>query len=307
VKPRDTAALLVLSLVWGAAFLFIRTAVHDISPLTVVAGRLTIAAIVLVPAALLTRSAMPPRASWPSLAFMATFNNVIPFTLITTAEKHISSSLAGTLIGTMPLFVLIITWLFATEQPDVEKVAGLLIGFVGAVMLIGPDLRDLTGANTLGEFAVLAAAVSYAASTVVARQYSRGAPLALASGQMVLGAAMAVPLALIFDGAPDMDVSLKAALALLALGLLSSGLAYIIFFTLVQRLPATKVSIVTYLAPIVAAFLGWLVYDETIGANLFLGLALILVGVMTVNGSVRLLAGRFRGGSLEPAKDEGPL
>ncbi len=307
MKPRDTAALLVLSLVWGAAFLFIRTAVHDISPLTVVAGRLTIAAIVLVPAALLTRSAMPPRASWPSLAFMATFNNVIPFTLITTAEQHISSSLAGTLIGTMPLFVLIITWLFATEQPDVEKVAGLLIGFVGAVMLIGPDLRDFTGANTLGEFAVLAAAVSYAASTVVARQYSRGAPLALASGQMVLGAAMAVPLALIFDGAPDADVSLKAALALLALGLLSSGLAYIIFFTLVQRVAATKVSIVTYLAPIVAAFLGWLVYDETIGVNLFAGLALILVGVMTVNGSVRLLAGRFSGGSLEPAKDEGPL
>jgi drug/metabolite transporter (DMT)-like permease len=154
---------------------------------------------------------------------------------------------------------------------------------------------------------VLAAAFSYAASTVVARQYSRGAPLALASGQMVLGAAMAVPLALVFEGVPDADVSLKAALALLALGLLSSGLAYIIFFTLVQRVAATKVSIVTYLAPIVAAFLGWLVYDETIGVNLFLGLALILAGVMTVNGSVRLLARRASGSAIGTAKNDPSL
>jgi drug/metabolite transporter (DMT)-like permease len=307
VKPRETAALLLLSVVWGAAFLFIRTAVQEVSPLTVVAVRLTIAAIVLVPAALLTRSAMPPRASWPSLLFMATFNNVIPFTLITAAEEHISSSLAATLIGTMPLFVLVVTWLFATEQPTLEKVAGLLIGFIGAVVLIGPDLRDFTNASTLAELAVLAASVSYAASTVVARQYSRGAPLALASGQMVIGALMAVPLALAFDGVPDVGISLKAALALLALGTLSSGLAYIIFFTLVQRVAATKVSIVSYLIPIVATILGWLVYDEAIGVNLFLGLALILVGVMTVNGSIRLLAGRFSGGSLETAKDDRSL
>lgn len=304
MKPRDTAALLVLSLVWGAAFLFIRAAVQDVSPLTVVAVRLTIAALVLVPAALLTRSAMPPRGSWPSLAFMATFNNVIPFTLITAAEEHISSSLAATLIGTMPLFVLVVTWLFATEQPDIEKVAGLVIGFVGAVVLIGPDLRDFTDANTLGEIAVLAASVSYAASTVVARQYSRGAPLALASGQMVIGAVMAVPLALIFDGVPDVGISLKAALALVALGTLSSGLAYIIFFTLVQRVTATKVSVVSYVIPIVATVLGWLVYDEAIGVNLFVGLALILAGVMTVNGSVRLLARRAGGGALGTAKDD---
>ncbi len=304
MKPRETAALLLLSLVWGSAFLFNRAVVQDISPLTVVAGRLMIATIVLVPAALITRSAMPPRASWPALAFMATFNNVVPFTLITAAQEHISSSLAATLIGTMPLFTLVVTWLFATEQPDLEKVAGLLIGFVGAVVLIGPDLRDFTDANTLGELAVLAASVCYAASTVVARQYARGEPLALAGGSMVIGAVMAAPLALIFDGVPDADVSAKAALALLALGTLSSGLAYIIFFTLVQRIAATEVAVVSYLIPIVATVLGWLVYDEKIGVNLFVGLALILAGVMTVNGSVRLLARRANRGELGTAEDD---
>ena len=305
MKPRETAALLVLSLVWGAAFLFIRTAVVDVSPLTVVAGRLLIATVVLVPAALITRAAMPPRASWPALWFMAAFNNVVPFTLITAAEQHISSSLAATLIGTMPLFTLIFAATIGAERPNPQKVTGLVVGFVGAVTLIGADLRDFTDANTLAQIAVLAAAVSYAASTVVARQYAHGEPLALAAGQMVLGVAMAAPLALAFDGVPgSLDISAKAALALLALGTLSSGLAYILFFQLVQAVAATKVAIVTYLAPIVATILGWLVYDETIGINLGLGLALILAGVMIMNGSVRLLVARI-GGTREAGSIDG--
>jgi drug/metabolite transporter (DMT)-like permease len=287
MKPRDTAALMLLALVWGAAFLFIREVVREVPPVTVVAGRLVIAACVLVPVALFRSVAMPPRASWWALVFVALIT-------ITAAEEHITSSVAATLVGTMPLFTLIFTFVLGTERATADRVAGLVVGFVGAVVLVGPGLHDFTDANTLGEIAVVVSAASYAISTVAARQFARGEPLALAAGQMVIGAAIALPLALIIDGLPSFDVSGRAGLSWLALGTLSSGLAYVVFFTLVQRVSATQVSTVTYLAPIVATLLGWLILDETIGLNLIAGLALILAGIMGVNGTARSLFVRAR-------------
>ncbi len=292
MRPRDTAALLLLSVLWGAAFLFNEEVVASVPPLTVVAGRLIIASCLLVPIVLARARVMPARGVWPALVFTALFNNVIPFTLITSAQEHISSSLAATLIGTMPLFTLVLAMALGAERPGAEKIAGLIVGFVGAVVVIGPSLGDFTDSDTIGQLAVIAASACYAMATIVSRRYARGAPLALAAGQMVIGAAVALPLAVAFDGAPSFDIPAKAAASWLGLGLLSSGLAYIIFFSLVQRVTATQVSVVSYLIPIVATLLGWLVLDETIGLNLFAGLALIVIGVMATNGSVLHLARR---------------
>jgi drug/metabolite transporter (DMT)-like permease len=233
------------------------------------------------------RAGMPPRSTWPALLFLAIFNNVLPFVLITDAEQHISSSLAAAIVATMPLFTLIFAVGGRTERADADKVAGLLVGFAGAVVLVGTDITDVTSSSTLAEFAVLAASASYAISTVVARERSTGDPLSLASGQMVLAATIALPVALLFDGRPDLAVGWHAALSWLGLGALSSGLAYVLFFVLVEDLPATQVAIVTYLVPIVAAVLGWAVLDERLGLNLFVGLALIVVGVGAVNGTLR--------------------
>ena len=291
MRPRETAALLLLSLVWGAAFLFNGEVVGSVPPLTVVAGRLSIAACLLVPVALLRQRSIPQPGIWPVLVFMALFNNVIPFTLITAAQEHISSSLAATLVGTMPLFTLVFAIALGTERPGAEKVAGLVIGFLGAVVVIGPSLGDFTDSNTVAQLAVIAASACYAIATVVARKYARGDPLGMAAGQMVVGAVAALPLAFAIDGAPSFDIPLKAAFAWLALGLLSTGLAYIIFYALVQRLAATQVSMVSYLIPIVATVLGWLVLSETIGISLFVGLVLILIGVVAANGSLRSMIG----------------
>ncbi len=294
MRARDTAALLILSTIWGSAFLFNHEVVRDVDPLTVVAGRLGVAALVLAPLAARRGGVLPPRTAWPALIFLAAFNNVIPFALITAAQVHISSSVAATLVATMPLFVLLFASAGGTEHADIEKVAGLIIGFVGAALLIGPDLGDLTDSNTIGQLAVIAAAACYAISTVLARPTSSGDPVSLASAQMIFGVVIAVPLALIFDGAPDGGIGVKAGLSWLALGTLSSGIAYIIFFTLVQRMKATQLSVVSYLIPFVATVLGWVVLDETIGPNLFAGLLLIVAGVMAVNGAVRGVVERVR-------------
>ena len=294
MKPRETATLVVLATIWGAAFLFVDVVVDEVEPLTIVAGRLLIASLVLVPAALLAGTLLPPRESWVAVFLMALFNNVLPFSLITAAQEHIDSSLAATLVGTMPLFVLVITFAARTERPSAERVIGLVIGFVGAVVVIGPDLGDITASNTVAQLAVLAASLCYGISNVIARQWAKGPPLSLAASQLVVAAAIALPIALIVDGPHVGSISAKAASSWLALAVVCSGIAYILFYDLVQRVTATQASIVAYLIPIVATVLGWAVLDEHIGPNLFVGLALILVGVTAVNGALSSIAAIFR-------------
>jgi drug/metabolite transporter (DMT)-like permease len=140
---------------------------------------------------------------------------------------------------------------------------------------------------------VVAAAASYGLATVVARQKAHGPSLPLASGQIIFAALIAVPLALSVDGAPALDISARAALAWVALGALSTGLAYVIFFSLVQRMSATQISVTTYIIPIIAAVLGWLVLDESIGPNP--DRPVLVVGVAAVNGYVRWTWDRIRG------------
>lgn len=295
MSPRDAALLFLLSLVWGAAFLFTDVAVEHIPAFTVVAMRLLVAACMLVLAVWLTKSGAPPRVTWLPLVFMALFNNVVPFSLITVAQEEIESSLAATLVGTMPLFTLVFAWALATESPSLERALGLIVGFIGAVVVIGPDLGDVTESSTLAQFAVLGASMSYAIATVVARRYAQGPPMSLAAGQFIIGAVVAVILAAAVDGVPPDDVPARALAATLALGVLSSGLAYIVFFGLIQRITATQASLVSYIIPIVATVLGWMVLDEAIGPNLFAGLVLILAGVLIVNGGLRAARDCMRG------------
>lgn len=287
MKPRDVLLLLMLSCIWGSAYLFIHVVVGEVGAFTVVAGRLTIAAIFLAPLAARRGGLLPARgARWPVL-FLAVFYNVIPFSLITIAEKSIATGLAATLVATMPLFTLIVASASGTERPGAEAVGGLLIGFAGAVVVVGPALGDLTSSNALGDLIVVLAAASYGLSTVVARQTARGSAMTLASGQTIFGAAIAVPLALAVDGVPRHGLSVEATLSWLALGVLCSGVAFVLFYLILESASATQASIVSYIIPIFAALLGWAVLGESIGPNLLVGLALIVVGVAAVNGGLR--------------------
>jgi drug/metabolite transporter (DMT)-like permease len=295
VKARDLTQLLLLALIWGSAFLFNDVVVEDVPPLTIVAGRLIISALLLAAIAVATGRRAPPREAWGVLLFLAIANNVGPFALITWAQGHITSSLAATLNATMPMFTVLVVFVIGVERPDAWRSAGVVIGFVGAVVLIGTSIEDFTSSNTLGQFAVIVASAGYAVSTVVARQRLSGDAVSLATGQMVFGALVAAPLALVVDGRPSLDVPWDAAASWLALGVLSSGLAYIIFFSLVQRVTATQVSIVAYLIPVTATVLGWAVLDEEVGANLFVGMGLIFAGMLFVNGNAAALWSRLRG------------
>jgi drug/metabolite transporter (DMT)-like permease len=289
VRPRDALLLLILSGIWGSAYLFIHVVVDEVGAFTVVAGRLTIAALFLAPLAARQGGALPPRGGrWPVL-FLAVFYNVIPFSLITIAEKSIATGLAATLVATMPLFTLMVAVGAGTERPTLEAVAGLLVGFVGAVVVVGPDLGDITSSNAAGDLIVVLAAASYGLSTVVARQTARGSAMSMASGQTIFGAMIALPLALAVDGVPAHGISIEATLSWLGLGVLCSGVAFVLFYLILESASATQASLVSYIIPIFAALLGWAVLGESIGVNLVVGLALIVIGVAGVNGGARPL------------------
>ncbi len=295
MKSRDLALLVLLGIIWGSAFLFINVVVAEVPPLTVVAGRLLLATALLLAVLRATGRPLPSRSTWPVLVFLGAVNNVLPFSLITWAELRVTSSLAATLNATMPLFTFVIAIVLAVERPTFDRSLGLVIGFAGALIIINPSLHDVTGSNTLAEFAVIAASAAYGWSTVVARdRLHQGDPIAFAAGQLAAGACIAVPLALIIDGTPHLHVAAGAALSWAALGVVCSALAYIIFFSLVQRISATQVSLVSYIIPIVATLLGWAALGERIGFTLIGGLALILLALAIVNGNLRALLHRIR-------------
>lgn len=301
MKPLEFALLVVLACIWGSAFTLITVVIDESDPLTIVAGRLVIGALFMSLLALAFRTRLPARTMWPVLFLLAITNNILPFALITWAQGHISSSLAATLNATMPLFTYLIAVAIAADRWSNERAVGVVVGFAGTAILIGPDITDISSENTLAQLAVLAAALGYGGSTVIARERLHGEPIALSAAQLIFGAVLSVPVALFVHGTLDIDVSAGAAAAWVALGIVPSGLAYIIYFRLLQRVSATSVAIVSYLIPVVATVLGWALLDEAIGLNLFLGLVLIIVGMAAINGSLAPLLRRRAGDEALPS------
>jgi drug/metabolite transporter (DMT)-like permease len=288
--------LVVLGCIWGNSFLFTKVTVEEVPPLTLVEGRLLLAGAVLL---LMMRGlglslSLTPRL-WAAITFMGVVNNVIPFALITWGQQHIDSSLAAILNATMPLFTVVIAPLWIKEPLTGERAAGVLIGFAGVFVLLGADLGAIAESSTLGQLAVIGASLGYATGTVFARRYlQERPPVVFAAGQMVVASALLLPVALAADRPFDLHTSAKAALAWTALGVVSSGLAYIIYFWLIQRIAAMQLSLVAYVIPMVAVFTGWLVLDERLGASSFGGLLLIVLGVFIVNGTWREVWRRLR-------------
>jgi drug/metabolite transporter (DMT)-like permease len=183
------------------------------------------------------------------------------------------------------------------ERLTLDRVFGVLIGFAVVFFLIGGDLRDVTESGTLGQLAIVAGVVGYSFGTVFARRYLTDDSDAgvWAAGQTLVGAAVMIPVALAVDGAGDLSISPKVAIAWVTLGVVASGLAYLLFFPLIRRVTATQASMVGYLIPIWAVLIGVLILDESLASTALAGLALIIAGVWVVNGGGRWLIDAISG------------
>ncbi|WP_247654463.1 DMT family transporter [Microvirga sp. HBU67558] len=287
----DWALLTVLSVVWGGSFLFVGVAVRELPPLTIVALRVLTAAMALLLVLRLTGVDLPrTRQVWAAFVGMSILNNVIPFTLIVWGQSHIASGLASVLNATTPLFTVIVAhFLTADERLTGQRLAGVIVGFIGVAVMIGGAAVASLDAGILAQLAVLGAALSYGFSGVFGRRFKTMGipPLATAAGQVTVSSTILLPAALMVEQPWTLAVpSTAAILSLAALGLVSTAFAYLIFFRLLARAGATNVGLVTFLIPVSAILFGVSVLGETLMMRHMAGMVLIGAGLVLIDGRV---------------------
>jgi drug/metabolite transporter (DMT)-like permease len=288
----DWLLLILLSIVWGGSFFFAKVAVAELPPLTIVLARVVMAAAALHLIVLAIGQRMPGEIPlWRDFLVMGLLNNAIPFSLIFWGQKEIASGLASILNATTPLFTVLVAHSLTTDEKATSaKLIGVGLGLVGVALMIGLDLLSGFGSHLMSELAVLAAAVSYAFAGVFGRRFRGRPPLVVAAGQLTGSSVLILPLALIIDR-PWTGAMPSAGVwaALIGLALLSTALAYVIFFRILARAGATNLLLVTFLIPVSAVLLGVAFLAERVTAHQLLGMLLIGLGLAVIDGRWRRL------------------
>ncbi len=286
---REWAMLIALALLWGGSFFFTGVALRELPAFTIVLARLGIAAAALSATLAILRIRMPRvPGPWAAFVGMGLLNNAIPFTLIVLGQRHIASGLAAILNATTPLFTVLVAHLLtADERLTRAKAAGVLLGLAGVVTMLGADLLAGLGTELAAQLACLAAALSYAFAGVFGRRFRRMGipPLATAAGQVTASTLLMLPVALLLDRPWTLPMpGAESWAALLGIGLLSTALAYLLYFRILAAAGATNLLLVTFLIPVSAILLGVLVLDETLLPKHLLGMALIGTGLACTDG-----------------------
>ena len=293
---KEWAMLIILSILWGGSFFFIELAVTELPPFTIVWVRVMLAALALWIFVITSGLTIPVTGKvWRAFLIMGLLNNVIPFSLIVWGQTHISSGLASILNATTPLFTVIVASLFlADERPTPLKLVGVFIGFIGTVVMIGPSALQGLGAHTLGQLAILGAALSYGFATVFGRRFKamNVDPVIIAAAQVTISAIVLAPLAILFEKPFSLPFpTAKTMTAVITLAILSTSVAYILYFRLLASAGATNSALVTFLVPVSAIFLGILVLGESLEWIHLVGMGLIAIGLSAIDGRLwRFLA-----------------
>lgn len=287
--PMDWGLLVLLSLLWGGSFLCVGIAVQELPVLTIIALRVSLAALVLWGIALFCGHQLPRgRKTWQAFLALGLLNNVIPFGLIVLGQQTIGAGLAAILNATTPLWTVLVAALFlADERFSKQKLFGVLLGLVGVIVMVGPDSLAGISRNLGAQLAVLGATLSYAFASVFGRRFAAAkiSPLHTALGQVTASSFILVPLALMIDTPWASALPSQATIfAILGLAVLSTAGGYLLFFNILERAGATNVSLVTLLIPPSAIAMGMLVLEETLQGIHFIGLALIILGLLSLQG-----------------------
>jgi drug/metabolite transporter (DMT)-like permease len=284
---RDLGALVLLAALWGASYMFIRVAVPAFGPFALMGLRVALAASVLaLYAAVLVRGMPKFRSRWREFLIVGATNSAIPFSLIAAAEIELTASLAAILNSTTALFAAAVAAVWIGEALTTKKVFGLVMGLVGVAVLVGWDPIPLSGIVLLSVGAMLAASLSYAIGGVyVKRTFAGVPPLAMAIGQQAGAAFLLLPLAAV--SFPEEAPPLPAALSALALTLLSTAVAYLLYFRLIENVGPTKTLTVTFLIPVFGLLFGVVLLGEPVGVGTLVGFGIILYSVALVT-EVRL-------------------
>ncbi len=295
---REWAMLLALAVLWGGSFFFNGVAVRELPSFTLVWLRVAVAAAALLLVLRVLGQRVPTGGRvWAAFFGMGLLNNAVPFSLFVWGQHHIASGLASILNANTPLFTVLVAHLLTPdERLTPAKVAGVAVGFAGAVAMVGPDALSGLGTGLAAQLACLAAALSYAFAGIFGRRFKRMgvAPMATAAGQVCASTLLLLPLMLVVDRPWTLAMPGAAIWgAVLGVGLLSTALAYVLYFRILAAAGATNLLLVTFLIPVSAILLGVLVLGETLLPRHFGGMALIGVGLAFIDGRLpRLLLRR---------------
>ena len=302
VKPMsryEWLLLIILSIVWGGSFFFVGVAVEALPPLTIVALRVSLATLALLAVVHFTGLRMPTNPKiWVAFIFMGILNNVIPFTLIVWGQMHIASGLASILNATTPLFTIIAAhFLTKDERMTSNKIIGVIIGFAGVVIMIGHEALGGLGNSVFAQFAVLGAAISYSMAGIFGRRFAQSGikPVVTATGQVTASSILLIPLAVFYDKPFTLPIpGFEIWLAIIGLALISTAFAYILYFRILSTAGATNLLLVTLLIPVSAILLGTAVLGEQLELKHMLGMGLISIGLLSIDGrAVLILISRF--------------
>ena len=281
----DWVLLAALVAMWGSSFMFIKLGVATVPTSTLVAARLILGAMILLAVVYVRGARLPPFGRvWSYYTILALLGNCIPFTTITWGQQRTDSALAGILMAVMPLASMVLAHFFVKgEHMTRNRVIGFMLGFAGIIVLMGPSAFGGIGGQslaTLSQVAILVGALCYAGNSVLTRILARGDDVLVASAAMLLIASVvALPVALLIDKPWQVEASAASLSAILWLGVGPTAIATVVYFKLIASAGPTFMSLVNYMSPAVAVYLGVALLGETPGIHAYIALALILMGI----------------------------
>lgn len=286
MNAREWGLLLFISFTWGLSFFFIEIVLREMGPFTLVFYRIWIAGLIALIWLYSSGGRLPmDRHSWSRFFVLGAINNVIPFSLISWGQVYISSSLASILNATTPLFAAVLAhMLTGDEHLTGHRIIGILLGIIGVSLLVGPQALYGISSNVLGQFAIMAAAISYACGGIYTRHLRNMSTLVAMTGTLVAASILTLPLVFIYEYPVRTSMQWSTVGALLGLSVFGTALAYILYFHIIRTVGATNTLLVTFLVPVTALLLGVLVLKETLSQHAIAGMLVIFLGLVAVDG-----------------------
>jgi drug/metabolite transporter (DMT)-like permease len=286
MNAKEWSLLVLISFLWGLSFFFIEIALREVGPFTLVFYRIGIAALILLACVYLSGERLPKDAlSWSKFFKLGALNNLIPFSLISWGQIYIDSSLASILNATTPLFAVVMAHkLTHDEHMTKNRIVGVLLGIVGVSMLVGPEALYGLSANALGQFAILAAAISYACGGIYVRQLNDIPAIVAVAGTLIAASIMTLPLVLLFEYPLRTSMQLSTIGALLGLSVFGTAFAYILYIHIIRTVGVTNTLLVTFLVPITALMAGVFILGESLSQHAIVGMLIVFAGLIAVDG-----------------------
>ena len=287
MSPWEWLLLIVLALVWGGAFFFSEIALEELQPFTIVFARVSLAALALWIVVLAMGLPLPRSAGlWSTFFVMGAINNVLPFSLIVWGQTAISGGLASILNASTPVFTVLLAHFFTRdERLTAGRLTGVLLGLLGVAVMIGPEALAGLGSSVAGQLAIIGAAICYACAGIFGRRFADQPPLVTAAGQVTASSCLMLPLMLLVDQPWTLAMPGIATWgALLAMALLGTALAYMIYFRILATAGATNILLVTLLVPVSAVLLGMIFIGERLEPYHLPGIALIGISLLALDG-----------------------